>query len=104
MATWIILSVLASFGALSAAWALFGGLLPGGKGGAAVVLCRAGDRPEATLRRYRWLRDLGLIRYPLLIVDGGMEPKERARLERDTEICSLEELPARLEQERKKLD
>lgn len=101
MATLIILTVLAAFGVLSALWALFGFLLPGQRGPVMVCLCRSGGKEEAVIRRYRWLRDLGLLHCPLILVDGGLTEEERVRLgKQDVEICTLAELDARLEQER----
>ena len=93
MAGYWILGFLAAFGAFSALWAAFGWLLPGLRGCA--VVCWG--RPEAEiLIGYKWLRGLGLLRCPLLIVaeDGG----------EDTEICSREELLSRLEWERNRFD
>ena len=106
MVIWIIVAVLAAFGALCAIWALFGFLLPGQRGAAVVCLCRDGAREEPLIRHCRWLQDLGLVRGPMLLIDGGMTEENRARLEkwgRDIEICTMEELPSRLEQERNRL-
>ena len=106
MIIWIILTVLAAFGALCALWALFGFLLPGQRGAAVVCLCRDDAREEQIIRHYGWLRDLGFIRAPLLLVDGTMTEEEQARLlkcRQGVEICTMEELPSRLEQERNRL-
>lgn len=104
MAAWIVLCVLAAFGALSVLWALFGFLLPGQRGAAVVCLCRPGGREEAVIRRYRWLRDLGLVRSPLLLVDCGLTEAEKSRLHKQgVELCEMAELTARLEQERERL-
>jgi hypothetical protein len=107
MAMMIVLVALAAFGGLSVLWALFGFLLPEQRGTAMAYLWRNHGEGEQALRHYGWLRDLGLLRCPLLLIDCGMTEDERARLLRhrpDIEICTLEELPSRLEQERKKLD
>ena len=106
MASWIVLSVLAAFGALCVLWALFGFLLPGQQGAVLVCLCRPGHGEEAILRHYGWLRGLGLLRAPLLLVDGGLTEEEQSRLLRGrqgVEICGPEELTSRLEQERNRL-
>ena len=106
MATLIVLAVLAAFGVLSVLWVLFGFLLPGQRGTAMVCLCRNGAEEEQVTRHYGWLRDLGFIRCPLLLIDCGMTEEERARLlghKQGVEICTLEELPSRLEQERETL-
>lgn len=96
MAGYILLGTLAAFGAFSVLWALLGWLLPSGRGCALVCF---GMPDEGILSRYRWLRDLGLLNVPLLIVaeEGGTE-------HRGTEICSGEELLPRLEWERNRFD
>jgi hypothetical protein len=107
MASWILLSVLAAFGVLCVIWALFGFLLPGQRGTVLVCLCHPGNREEAIIRHYGWLRDLGLLKAPLVLIDGGLTEEERARLlgcRQGVEICSPEELFSRLEQERNRLD
>ena len=107
MVIWILLTVLAAFGALCVLWALFGFLLPGQRGAALVCVCRPGNQEEAIIRHYGWLRDLGLLRAPLLLIDGGLTEEERARLlkcRQGVTICGPEELVSRLEQERNKLD
>ena len=106
MATWIVLSVLAAFGALCVGWTLFGFLLPGQYGGALVCICRGNGEEEPLIRHYGWLRDLGMIRAPLLLIDCGLTQEERSRLRKgrqEIEFCTWEELPSRLEQERNKL-
>ena len=107
MILWIILTVLAAFGLLCAAWALFGLLLRGQRGAAMICICRGAVEEEQTIRHCAWLRDVGLFRGPLLLVDAGMSPEERSRLlrcSRGGEICTTEELASRLEQERNRLD
>ena len=104
---WIILIILAAFGLLCAVWALFGVFLPGQRGAVMVCVCRGAAEEEQILRHCAWLRDLGLFRGPLLLVDAGMTPDERSRLlrcGRGGEICTTEELASRLEQERNRLD
>lgn len=106
MVTMIILAVLAAFGVLSVLWALLGFLLPGQRGTAMVYLWRDYGEGEQALRHFGWLRDLGLLRCPLLLIDCGMTEEERARVLTNrpgVEICTLEELPSRLEQERKEV-
>lgn len=105
MAALIVLCVLAAFGVLSVLWVLFGFLLPGQQGTVMVHLCRG--REEAAIRRYRWLRDVGLLHSKLILVDSVLNGEERERLcgrGHDVEFCGLEELSARLEQERKRFE
>ena len=107
MVIWIVLTILAAFGALCALWAVFGFLLSGQRGAVMVCFCRPGNREEAVIRHYGWLRDLGLLRIPLLLIDGGLTEEERARLlkcRQGVSICGPEELFSRREQERNRLD
>lgn len=106
MVAWIVLAVLAAFGVLSVMWALFGFLLPGQRGTVMVYMCQGSEETEPVLRHYGWLRDMGFIRCPLLLVECGITEAERTRLlslRQDVEICTMEELPSKLEQERIKL-
>ena len=94
MAGYVIWGTLAAFGLLSALWVLVGWILPEGKGCAFVCF----DIPdEGIVARYRWLRSIGLLHCPLLVVTQ----KERIFLE-DAEICRGEQLLSRLEWERQR--
>ena len=87
MICWIVAGTLAAFGLLSALWCLFGWLLPRGSG---VMVCAPEE--QAFIRRYQWLREMGLIRCPLLIVDRA----EISRLEQlGAEVWSRETQEAR---------
>ena len=77
MAIYILLGLLAAIGALSVLWVFFGILLPGGKGGAVVCL---GWPEEALLGRYRWLRELGLVRCPLIVITEDPQAGETQNL------------------------
>lgn len=102
MVWYLCLGVLAAFGALCALWTCFGGLVRGSRGGALVCVCRPDGREQAFVRRYRFLREMGLLKCPLLLVCGTEEMPSGA-LYPGVEICSLEALPARLELERNQL-
>ena len=91
MAGYIIIGMLAAFGLLSALWAIAGLWLPRQPGAAVVVFSTGDHREESTLRRYRWLKSLGLVSCPLILVDGT--PQE------DIICCTSDELTALLEQE-----
>ena len=105
MAMWILVGMLAAFGALCVLWVLFGFLLPVQHGMVTVCLCRGQGQEEHLIRRHRWLRDMGLTHSPLILIDGGLSEEERGRMARQgITICDLAELSARLEQEREKLD
>ena len=95
MAVCFALVLFAAIGIMSVLWALLGWLLPSGQG--MVVVCLEPPDP-GVLSRYRWLRGLGLLRCPLVAVTGGGTPGVPA----DVEICSREELPDRLEREKKR--
>ena len=97
MALYIILGTLAAIGVLSILWVCFGWLLPGGTG--AILVCR--EPSEALMLRCRWLRELGLLRLPLVIL--AKESPEQENLPHyggGIEICSPEMLASRLERER----
>lgn len=89
MVWYMLLGTLAAYGLLSALWALFGWLLPG-LGGCALV--RMGTPEEGVCRRYRWLRGLGLVNCPFLVVGADTAAE-------DTEVCGREQLLDRLEWE-----
>ena len=90
-----MVGMLAAFGAFCALWATFGWLLPGLKGCA--VVCW-GLPEEQTLAAFRWLKGMGLLSCPLLIV------AEAGQVGTDVEICAGETLLSRLEMERKRFD
>lgn len=92
VAGWFVLGTLAAFGLLSVLWALLGWLLPGDRGCALVCW---GIPDEGTLARLGWLRSLGLLHCPLLVV-----AEEGQAIPPGTEICSGEALLSRLEWER----
>lgn len=94
MACLICVGALAFFGIFSVFWCLFGWLLPKTGG---VLICPAREGPEELVRRYRWLRGLGLLDCPLLVPEEGLPEPERKWLEcAGIEICSREEIIARL--------
>ena len=92
MIGYFVLGTLAAFGCFCAVWAAFGWLLPGLEG--CVLVCMGTPKREI-LARSKWLRGMGLLNIPLLVVaDAGTEAVP------ETEICSREELIHRLEWER----
>lgn len=102
-----LLGLFAALGFLCAVWSLLGWVFSRGQGGALVCLCRSDAREWELVHRYRWLKSFGLIRCPMLLVSTSLSHQEQQMLLRkyhDIEFCSLEELPARLELERNRLD
>ena len=103
----VLIGALAAFGLLSAVWAAGGWLLPGGRDGMAVCFCLPGLKQLSTVRRWHWLREVGLLRCPVILVDCGLSEKEKKELARwcnETELCSQEALCERLELERNRFD
>jgi len=103
----VLVGALSAFGFLCALWAAAGWLLPGGRSGVAVCFCKPGLKQLSTLHRWYWLRGIGLVRCPILLVDCGLSETEMMQLRRlgqGIEICSPEALPERLELERSRLD
>ena len=101
MAGCILLGTLAAVGLLSILWVFFGVFLPGSRGG--VLIC-LGWPEKGLVERYRWLRNLGLIHYPLMIVTEHPEDRELRSLGCGIEICSPDALWHRLERERTEID
>ena len=103
MESYAIIGMLAAFGLMSALWVSLGWLLPGDRDGIAVFFCGQGRVPP--LPRWRLLRQLGLMRSRVILVDCGLSEADKRELSRwDTEICSPEALAKWLELERKRFD
>ncbi len=105
MLGFVILGVLAAFGALCMLWALFGLLLPGARGGALVCLCKAGNE-EAILRRYFWLQAMGLLRCPLVLLGSSFsEARQQMITEKNPNVkfYAPAEFAAGLQKEREEL-
>ena len=101
MTIYIVMGTLAAIGGLCVLWACFGWLLPGLKGCALVC---PGWPDEGFMRRYRWLRDLGLLNCPLLIAAEAQPEKPERYDGNGIEICSRDVLWQRLERERTDFD
>lgn len=97
----LIRTVLGAWGFLCALWAGFGWLLPGSKKVTLMLLCRESDA-AATALRLRWLNQLGFLRCRLIL--PGITADQMPRQYDDIEFCTLAELPARIEAERKRFD
>ncbi|MFR3468021.1 MAG: hypothetical protein ACLTTF_00560 [Oscillospiraceae bacterium] len=83
---WQVISIfLQAAGVLLLLWVLVGWLVLGrDQGGMAVLACLPGrlSGVEPFLRCCLWLRGTGILQMPVLLVDCGLDPAERARLER----------------------
>ena len=109
---WQVISIfLQAAGVLLLLWPLVGWLVLGrDRGGAAVFACLPGhmDRVEPFVRCCLWLRGTGILQMPVFLVDCGLDPKERAQMDRlsrdrvDVCCCTEAELPARLKMEAEK--
>lgn len=97
MAGYILLGTLAAIGLLSVLWVCYGALLSGCREG--VFVCM-GQPCGETVARYCWLRDMGLINGPMLIVDDAWEEEYSLLTGNGIEVCRREDLFARLERER----
>lgn len=103
----LCIGVLAAFGLLCMLWSLLGWLIPGSRGGVLVCVGKSGFTEDAFFRRVCFLRDLGLLRLPMIVVDQQMKEPERKKLIHmygEIELCSWEQLPELLELERKEID
>lgn len=95
-------------GVLLLIWLLLSWLILGqDRGGVCVRICTKGSFREADafLRSCIWLRETGLTRMKIVLADYGLEPEERAALERLTQnrmdlfFCPAEELTDLLKRE-----
>lgn len=88
----LVLCILAGIGLMSILWVFLGVFLPAAEG--MILLC--GEIPgDLSLMRCRWLRDMGLLNCPVVVLKEEMP----AVIPKDIEICSREMLISRLEQE-----
>lgn len=96
-----VVAVLAGFGVLSVLWAIFGWLLPVCREG--WLLCPGRKECLSLVWLYLWLRGMGIVKCPLIVIDYGMPPQERDDLTaKGIEICGLSELADRLDFVQKK--
>ena len=94
MAMFVCLGTLAAFGLFSVFWCLFGWLLPKTGG---VMLCLDEPDVHSLARRYLWLRGLGAISCPLIVMDRRLTAAERTWLtSHGIEICGPADIAARL--------
>lgn len=99
MVLFICLGTLAAFGFLCCVYCVAGLFLSDDRRPMLICLLPQGHLPDGAIARYRLLKDLGLVRGPLLVI--GTAPSKAAP---DIEYCSLQDIPTRLELERNNLD
>lgn len=79
MFLYVIIGFFAAVGFLFLLWLLYGACVPKNSAEVVTVLCQSG-RERQLLRRYRWLRDLGLIRSPIVLVGSDLSAQEQSEL------------------------
>ena len=99
MLWFVLLMMLAAFGLFCCIYCTVGFFLSNDRRPLLICLLPRDHHPDGAIARYRLLRDLGLVHGPLLIMGTGAED-----MGADIEFCTAQELPARLELERKHLD
>lgn len=76
---YVIMGFFAAVGLLSILWLIAGAFLPGAKVKTVTLFCPNGQE-FALLRRYRWLRELGLVRCRLVLLESSLTPEIQAEL------------------------
>lgn len=98
MLWYMIIGFLAAFGALCALWVTLGAWLTEPAMGH-IVIRPAPGREEAAVRRYTWLRNLGLVKGRLTVVTAAPPVGHW-----DAEFLTPEQYLSRLTEEREKFD
>ena len=97
MAGYVLIGTLAAFGTVCALWILIGWGLPRTYDGIAVLSGPLQGQTLDTARRWIWLREMGLLRSPLLAVAESMTETDISWLIcHGFEICSRKEILRRL--------
>lgn len=78
---YILMGFLAAFGALCALWVLFGLLLPGSIRCHTAIFCPK-NREIAVIRRFCRLRELGLTRSDLTVLDSSLNGTQQRYIQR----------------------
>lgn len=73
---YVFFGFFAAFGVLCALWVLFGQCLPASSGCQAAVCCPK-EKVIPVLRRFCWLRELGLTRCELTVIDSGLNSAQQ---------------------------
>lgn len=90
---YVLVGFLAAFGVLSLLWCVSGWLFTAGPQG--WVLCAASAACPGFVPLFLWLRSLGLVRCPLIVVDFGLsEGQRRQYLAKGLRIYPPDQVPA----------
>ena len=79
MIWYVLLGLLAAFGLVCVLWVLLGLMLPGSRRCTVMLLCNPKEE-TALLRRFLWLRELGLLRCGILLSGQGLSAHQRHQL------------------------
>ena len=97
MAGYVIMGALAAFGLICVIWIGCGFFLPDCRGGIAVLSGPLEGKSLVTARRWIWLREMGLLYSPLVVLEETVTDAEREWLCcHGFEICSRNALMQRL--------
>lgn len=92
MLGYVLIGTLAAFGLMCAVWILWGLFLPGRAKG---YVLYAGEDVLFAAQRYLWLREMGLIHCPLLVLEPDACHREWLEAQ-GIEICSRSAMAQRL--------
>lgn len=73
---YVMFGFFAAFGVFCALWALFGQLLPATTGCQVYVICPK-EKEIPVLRRFCWLRELGMTRCELTVINSTLNRAQR---------------------------
>lgn len=97
MAGYVFMGTLAAFGLICGVWVCCGFFLPDCRAGAAVIAGPLEGRTLSTVRRWIWLREMGLLYSPLIAVEETVSEAEREWLScHGFILCSRGEVLRRL--------
>lgn len=99
MLWFVIIGFFGAFGVLCALWILLGSWLTK-DGGSRVIIYPAPGHEMVAVRRFLWLRNLGLVREEVMFVSSAPSQAQ----DTGVEFISLEQYIVQLTEEREKLD
>ncbi len=88
----VILAFFAAVGALFLIWLIAGAFLPRCAQCSVAVSCLPGEEWKL-LRRYRWLRELGLVRCKLILLDSTLSAEAQDEIMRHYPYVKFSESP-----------